>query len=51
MGSSDWKGSADIDTMTASVMTLYARICAALDVPAAWWGHDRPRRGDDLQRR
>ena len=25
----DWKGSADIDTMTASVMTLYARICAA----------------------
>ena len=25
----DWKGSADIDTMTASVMTLYARMCAA----------------------
>jgi uncharacterized protein (DUF2252 family) len=25
----DWKGSADIDTMAASVMTLYARICAA----------------------
>ena len=25
----DWKGSADIDTMSASVMTLYARICAA----------------------
>jgi uncharacterized protein (DUF2252 family) len=25
----DWKGSADVDTMTASVMTLYARICAA----------------------
>src|SRR5512133_1510124 len=25
----DWKGSADVDTMAASVMTLYARICAA----------------------
>jgi uncharacterized protein (DUF2252 family) len=25
----DWKGSADVDTMTASVMTLYARMCAA----------------------
>jgi uncharacterized protein (DUF2252 family) len=25
----DWKGSADVDTMSASVMTLYARICAA----------------------
>ena len=25
----DWKGSADIDTMVASVMTAYARICAA----------------------
>ena len=25
----DWKGSADVDTMGASVMTLYARICAA----------------------
>jgi Uncharacterized protein conserved in bacteria (DUF2252) len=25
----DWKGSADADTMAASVMTLYARICAA----------------------
>jgi len=25
----DWKGSAEIDTMTASVMTLYARMCAA----------------------
>jgi uncharacterized protein (DUF2252 family) len=25
----DWKGSADVDTMSSSVMTLYARICAA----------------------
>jgi hypothetical protein len=25
----DWKGSADLDTMAASVMTIYARICAA----------------------
>jgi uncharacterized protein (DUF2252 family) len=25
----DWKGSADVDTMAASVMTIYARICAA----------------------
>jgi uncharacterized protein (DUF2252 family) len=25
----DWKGSADVDTMPASVMTLYGRICAA----------------------
>jgi hypothetical protein len=25
----DWKGSAEVDTMGASVMTLYARICAA----------------------
>jgi uncharacterized protein (DUF2252 family) len=25
----DWKGSADVDTMGASVMTIYARICAA----------------------
>ena len=25
----DWKGSADVDTMGASVMTLYGRICAA----------------------
>jgi uncharacterized protein (DUF2252 family) len=25
----DWKGSADVDTMAVSVMTLYARICAA----------------------
>jgi uncharacterized protein (DUF2252 family) len=25
----DWKGSADVDTMGASVMTLYARICGA----------------------
>ncbi len=25
----DWKGSADVDTMTASAMTFYARICAA----------------------
>ena len=25
----DWKGSADVDTMAASVMTLYARMCAA----------------------
>ncbi|MGB7820322.1 MAG: DUF2252 domain-containing protein [Ornithinibacter sp.] len=25
----DWKGSADIDTMSASVMTVYARICGA----------------------
>jgi uncharacterized protein (DUF2252 family) len=25
----DWKGSADVDTMSASVMTLYARICGA----------------------
>jgi uncharacterized protein (DUF2252 family) len=25
----DWKGSAEIDTMGASVMTLYAQICAA----------------------
>jgi uncharacterized protein (DUF2252 family) len=25
----DWKGSADVDTMPASVMTLYAQICAA----------------------
>jgi uncharacterized protein (DUF2252 family) len=25
----DWKGSADVDTMAASVMTLYAQICAA----------------------
>jgi uncharacterized protein (DUF2252 family) len=25
----DWKGSADIDTMSGSLMTLYARICAA----------------------
>jgi len=25
----DWKGSADVDTMAASLMTLYARICGA----------------------
>ena len=25
----DWKGSADIDTMSGSIMTIYARICAA----------------------
>ncbi|HEY5980182.1 MAG TPA: DUF2252 domain-containing protein [Microlunatus sp.] len=25
----DWKGSAEVDTMTASVMALYARMCAA----------------------
>jgi uncharacterized protein (DUF2252 family) len=25
----DWKGSADVDTMTSSVMTAYARICGA----------------------
>jgi uncharacterized protein (DUF2252 family) len=25
----DWKGSADVDTMAASAMTLYARICGA----------------------
>ena len=25
----DWKGSADIDTMSAAVMTIYARVCAA----------------------
>jgi uncharacterized protein (DUF2252 family) len=25
----DWKGSADVDTMAVSVMTIYARICAA----------------------
>ena len=25
----DWKGSADVDNMAASVMTIYARICAA----------------------
>jgi uncharacterized protein (DUF2252 family) len=25
----DWKGSADVDNMTASVMTTYARICGA----------------------
>src|SRR4249920_3652962 len=25
----DWKGSADVDTMPASVMTVYARVCAA----------------------
>ncbi len=25
----DWKGSADVDTMSASVMTLYSRICGA----------------------
>ena len=25
----DWKGSADVDTMSASTMRLYARICAA----------------------
>ena len=25
----DWKGSADIDTMTAPAMTLYSRVCAA----------------------
>jgi uncharacterized protein (DUF2252 family) len=25
----DWKGSADIDTMSPSVMTIYARVCAA----------------------
>jgi hypothetical protein len=25
----DWKGSADVDTMAASVMTIYARVCAA----------------------
>jgi uncharacterized protein (DUF2252 family) len=25
----DWKGSADVDTMSASAMTLYGRICAA----------------------
>jgi hypothetical protein len=25
----DWKGSADIDTMTPAVMTLYSRVCAA----------------------
>ena len=24
----DWKGSADIDTMSGSIMTIYARICA-----------------------
>ncbi len=25
----DWKGSADVDTMAASVMALYSRMCAA----------------------
>lgn len=25
----DWKGSADIDTMSASLMTLYSRVCGA----------------------
>jgi len=25
----DWKGSADVDTMAASVMLFYARMCAA----------------------
>jgi hypothetical protein len=25
----DWKGSADVDTMSASVMTVYGRICGA----------------------
>jgi len=25
----DWKGSAEVDTMAASVMTLYSRICGA----------------------
>jgi hypothetical protein len=25
----DWKGSADVDTMVASVMTAYARMCGA----------------------
>jgi hypothetical protein len=25
----DWKGSADIDTMSPSVITIYARVCAA----------------------
>ena len=25
----DWKGSADVDTMSASLMTVYARICGA----------------------
>jgi hypothetical protein len=25
----DWKGSADVDTMTPNVMTAYARICGA----------------------
>ena len=25
----DWKGSADVDTMAASVMTIYAQMCAA----------------------
>src|SRR4029450_7885048 len=34
----DWKGSADVDTMPASVMTLYARICAATLARA----HPRP---------
>jgi hypothetical protein len=25
----DWKGSADVDTMAATVMTAYSRICGA----------------------
>jgi uncharacterized protein (DUF2252 family) len=37
----DWKGSADIDAMGASVMTLYARICAATLVRAHARSGDR----------